>query len=259
MPLLTKSKYIVGLSCPRYLWMMFHDLDKIPENDAATQYIIDQGKVVGNLAKKLYPGGIDLPDGPKDFNRNLHETREALSERKVLFEAGILVGEIFARADILIPVGVDEWDVVEVKGSTEVKEDHIHDLSFQKYVYTQFGLKIRNCAVLHINKEYVRTGEIDVVQLLKIEDVTQQVEEVLSGVPERISAMMAIVNSSTPPKVHIGNGCHNGLDCKSEDCWKFLPESHVFELYYGGKKSLELFNAEVVRIQDMPDKFLLTD
>ena len=36
MPLLTKSKYIVGLQCPKYLWMMFHDLDKIPPFDAAT-------------------------------------------------------------------------------------------------------------------------------------------------------------------------------------------------------------------------------
>ncbi|MBI2572830.1 DUF2779 domain-containing protein [Candidatus Woesearchaeota archaeon] len=259
MPLLTKSKYIVGLSCPRYLWMMFHDLDKIPENDAATQYIIDQGKAIGKLAKKLYPNGIDLPDDPKDFSLNLQKTKVALASRQVLFEAGILVDEIFARADILIPVGVDEWDIVEVKGSTEVKEDHLHDLSFQKYVYTQFGLKIRNCSVLHINKEYVLDGELDVSQLLKQTDVTAQVEELVASLPDLIFEMMAIINSTSPPQVHIGNGCHNGLDCKSEDCWKFLPESHVFELYYGGKKSLELFQAEVVRIQDIPSEFKLTD
>ena len=33
MLLLSKSKYMVGLQCPKYLWMMFHDLDKIPEFD----------------------------------------------------------------------------------------------------------------------------------------------------------------------------------------------------------------------------------
>ncbi len=259
MPLLTKSKYIVGLSCPRYLWMMFHELDKIPENDAATQYIIDQGKEIGKLAKKLYPGGIDLPDESTDFSLNLQKTKECLLLRQVLFEAGIMIGELFARADILVPVGVDEWDVIEVKGSTEVKEDHLHDLSFQKYVYTQFGLKIRNCAVLHINKEYILNGELDVSQLLKQTDVTTQVNELVASLPDLIFEMMEIVNSSSPPQVHIGNGCHNGLECKSEDCWNFLPESHVFELYYGGKKSLELFQAEVVRIQDIPSPFKLTD
>ena len=52
MALLTKSKYMAGLSCPKYLWMMFHDMDKIPEKDIATEYVIQQGHIVGQLAKK---------------------------------------------------------------------------------------------------------------------------------------------------------------------------------------------------------------
>ncbi|MBI2573577.1 DUF2779 domain-containing protein [Candidatus Woesearchaeota archaeon] len=259
MPLLTKSKYIIGLSCPRYLWMMFHDLDKIPENDAATQYKIDQGKAIGTLAKELYPDGIDLPDDPKEFTRNILKTKEMLPGRKTLFEAGFLVDNLFARADILLPVGTDEWDVVEVKSSTEVKEEHIHDVSFQKYVYSKAGLRIRNCFVMHINKTYVRNGHIEATQLLIAEDVTQQVNETGVGIEERISAMLAIINNPQPPKVHIGNGCQKGFECKSEDCWNFLPEGHVFELYYGGKKSLELFQAEVIKIQDIPAEFKLTD
>ncbi|MBI5002920.1 hypothetical protein HZC31_06015 [Candidatus Woesearchaeota archaeon] len=55
MTLLTKSKYMAGLSCPKYLWMMFHDLDKLPEKDMATEYVIEQGHIVGQLAKKLFP------------------------------------------------------------------------------------------------------------------------------------------------------------------------------------------------------------
>ena len=33
----------------------------------------------------------------------------------------------------------------------------------------------------------------------------------------------------------------------------------MFELYYGGKKSLELFDGEVIEIKDIPDEFKLTD
>ena len=127
MVLLTKSKYMVGLQCPKYLWMMFHDLDKIPEFDIATQFFMAQGNKIGQIAKKLFPEGIDLPE--RDFRGNLQKTKELLSDRKTIFEAGIIAGDLYARADVLIPVG-DEWDIIEVKGSTKVKPEHVHDVSF---------------------------------------------------------------------------------------------------------------------------------
>ena len=130
MPLITKSKYMIGLQCPKYLWMMFHDLDKIPEFDLATEYIIQQGNIIGQLAKKLFPKGVDLPEEGKDFKLNIQKTQELLKKRKIIFEAGIVAGALYARADVLVPVGKDEWDIIEVKGSTKVKEEHIHDVSF---------------------------------------------------------------------------------------------------------------------------------
>ena len=59
--------------------------------------------------------------------------------------------------------------------------------------------------------------------------------------------------------MHIGKGCNNGFECECEDCWNFLPEGHVFELYYGGKKSLELLEAEILCIKDIPNEFKLSD
>jgi len=156
---------MAGLQCPKYLWMMFHDLDKIPELDLATEYIIKQGNIVGQLAKKLFPEGIDVPEDSEYFMLNIQETKRLLKKRKIIFEAGIVSGDIYARADILVPVKKDEWDIIEVKASTRVKDEHLHDLSFQKYVYEKAGLKIRKCFLLHINNEYVKKGEIDPKQL----------------------------------------------------------------------------------------------
>lgn len=257
MPLLTKSKYIIGLSCPKYLWMMFHDLDKIPELDLATEYIIQQGNIIGQLAKKLFPKGIDLPEEGKDFKLNIQKTQELLKTRKIIFEAGIVAGELYARADILVPVGKNEWDIIEVKGSTKVKDEHIHDVSFQKHVYQLAGLKIRKCFLLHINNEFVKKGEINPKKLLTQEEITSEVEEAIVGIQERIDDMMEIVNNKEAPDASIGNGCNNGFECVSEDCWNFLPESHVFELYRGGKKSLELLEAEIFSIKDIPNDFKL--
>jgi len=254
MALLTKSKYMVGLQCPKYLWMMFHDLDKIPEFDIATQFIMAQGNKIGQIAKKLFPEGVDLPE--RDFKGNLQKTKGLLSDRKTIFEAGIIAGDLYARADVLIPVG-DEWDIVEVKGSTKVKPEHVHDVSFQRYVYEKSGLKIRKCFLLHINNKFVKDGDIIPNELFTKEEITTEVDDAIVGIQERIDDMLEIVNNKEAPDVAIGNGCNLGLECVSEDCWSFLPESHVFELYRGGKKSLELLEAEVFAIKDIPEEFKL--
>jgi hypothetical protein len=256
MALLTKSKYMIGLQCPKYLWMMYHDLDKIPEFDVATEFIIEQGNKIGQLAKKMFPEGVDLPED--DFKGNIKQTKEFIAQKKIIFEAGIIAGQLYARADVLVPVG-DEWDIIEVKGSTKVKPEHIHDVSFQKYVYEKSGLKIRKCFLLHVNNKFVKKGKIKPNKLLTQQEITSEVEEAIIGIQERIDGMMEVVNSKQSPDVTIGNGCNNGLDCISEDCYSFLPESHVFELYRGGKKSLELLEAEIFCIKDIPEGFKLND
>jgi len=41
MKLLSKSKYLIGLQCPRHLWIAINDKEKLPEFDAATQKRFD--------------------------------------------------------------------------------------------------------------------------------------------------------------------------------------------------------------------------
>ena len=161
--LLSKSKYLIGLQCPKYLWLQIHESERIPEADAVTRYIFDQGHLVGEYAKKLFPGGIDIPhDG---FMENIAATKKLLVERKPLFEAGILYGNIYSRLDILNPVDEDEWDIVEIKSGTSVKEVYIDDVAFQKFCCEKAGLEIRNCRLGFINKQYIKNGEIDPKEL----------------------------------------------------------------------------------------------
>lgn len=253
--MLTKSKYLVGLSCPRYLWMMFHDLDKLPENTLAVKYRMRQGQEVGKLAKEYFPDGIDIAE--EDFQSNITKTSELLKQRKILFEAGILVNDVYSRADILIPVENEQWDIVEVKSSTQVKEENIHDLSFQKYVYQLSGLKIRKCSIIHINRDFVKRGKINPKELFISKDITTEVNKASEGIENRIKIMLSIAKNPTPPDVKLGNGCNNGIDCPCEDCWSFLPESHIFELYRGGKTCLELLEAKVLSLKEIPNGYKL--
>ena len=78
--LLSKTKYMNGLQCPKLLWFICNDPEKVPEPDASTQSIFDQGHLVGELAKKLFPEGIDVPHD--DFKVNLNRTQQLLSQRQ---------------------------------------------------------------------------------------------------------------------------------------------------------------------------------
>jgi hypothetical protein len=130
--ILSKSRYLSGLQCQRLLWFYFHDPEKIAEPDTATQRVFDQGHLVGELAKKLYPGGIDVPH--EDFKANLEHTRRLRGERKPLFEADFLAGNLFSRLDILKPFGRSAWDIIEVKSTTSIKETNLMMSLFRSFV-----------------------------------------------------------------------------------------------------------------------------
>jgi len=191
MAMLTKSKYLLGLQCPRLLWMEVNK--KTPEPDESAKHKFEVRNIVGELAKKVFPNGIDIPT--EDFKANLSKTQELLKERKPLFEASFLIDNIFSRPDILFPVGEDEWDVIEVKSGTKVKDVNINDVSFQKYLYEKCGLKIRKCFLMHINNQYVRDGEIEPKELFVQSEITQEANSAMDGIQKRIDNMLKIINS----------------------------------------------------------------
>ena len=71
--ILSKSKYLNGLQCPKLLWISVNAKEKIPEIDEAKQKIFDEGHIVGEFAKKLFPEGIDIEY--EDFSKNLDKTK----------------------------------------------------------------------------------------------------------------------------------------------------------------------------------------
>ena len=66
MSVLTKSKYLVGLECPKQLWITFNQPEKIKELSVGQQFIINQGINVGELAKILFQIGL-LGHGHEDI------------------------------------------------------------------------------------------------------------------------------------------------------------------------------------------------
>ncbi len=254
--LLTKSKYLVGLQCSKYLWVMLNEPDRIPKPDASTQHRFDEGHLVGEWAKKLFPDGFDIP--ADDFKGNIKQTEELLKKRIPLFEAGFMVDNTFSRIDVLKPVNNDEWDIIEVKSSTGVKGVNIHDVSFQRYCCEKYGLKIRKCFLMHINNGYIRQSEIDPAGLLTMTEITTEVEGSTSGIQQRIDNMFSAIISAKCPAVTIGEQCNSPYECPLKDeCWNFLPENNIFEMYGSKKKAFELLEEDIYTFKDIPDDFVL--
>jgi len=235
--------------------MLFHEPERIPETDTVTRYIFDQGHEVGYLAKRLFPGGIEIPQD--NFIRNIEKTKELLIVRKPLFEAGILADKLYSRVDILFPTGEDEWDICEVKSSTSIKKVHINDIAFQRHCCVQRGLSIKNCYLALINNQYVRDGELDPEGLFNIYDVTDKVIESSSGIQGKIDSIIEVINRDACPEMIIGPHCRDPYECPLTDCWEHLPEHSVFSLYWGGKKAFEMYRDGVTTISEIPVSYKL--
>jgi hypothetical protein len=256
-PLLSKSRYLAGLQCPKYLWVQFHEPKRIPGTDGVTQHIFDQGHLVGEYAKQLFPDGIDIPQD--DFMENIATTKELLAKRKPLFEAGILSGRIYCRLDILNPVNGDEWDIVEIKSSTSVKDVHIGDVSFQKFCCEKAGLRIRDCTLGFINTQYVKSGEIDPKELFILQDISTRVQQTSESIEKRVLSLLEVMSNKTCPEVSIGQHCLAPYECPLRgECWGFLPDNSIFDLRGGKTKQFSLYEKGIVSIKDIPDHIPLS-
>jgi len=255
--MLSKSRYLNGLQCPKLLWISTNEPERISEPDTTTQYLFDQGHLVGELAKKIFPEGLNVPF--ENFAGNILMTKKLLEQRKPLFEAGVLSNRIYSRIDILNPINEDEWEIIEVKSSTSVKEVNLHDVSFQKLCCDKAGLKIRNCKLAYIDNQYVKNGAIDPNGVFIIEDISAQVEEVSEGIEERVLNMFKLILVKTCPENGIGKHCLTPYDCiLRQKCWEFLPEDSIFDLRGGKTKQLSLYEQGIISIKDIPDDIRLS-
>ncbi len=256
---LTKSKFVHGLNCPKYLWLEFNAPERLPLIDEGTQHRFDEGHLIGDFAKKLFPDGVDIP--AEDFIKNLQETKKLIAQRQTLFEAALFYEKknCYARADILVPAEGGRWTIIEVKSSTSVKEEYLHDVAFQRYCYEGAGLKIHSCMLMHINNQYVRKGEVDPKKLFVVQDITEEVNNLMDVIEERVDGCWDIIKSKVCPEIKIGKYCDDPYGCHGEDVFiKEHPEMDIFDLYSGKDTALELFNAGILEIKHIPDPSILS-
>lgn len=253
--LITKSKFLIGLKCPRCFWKSMHE-KVLNELSLQEKQIIKQGIQIGDLAKNLFDKAMDLSN--MEFRSNIDATKDCLFLNHVIFEAGFIVDDLYARIDILVPNTDKSWDIVEVKSGTKVKDEHIYDVAFQKYVCERAGISINKCHLLHLNGSYVKEGQINLNELFVKENISDKVEEFYNKIPQLIEELMKIYKLLQAPVVNANKYLANEYPCQFDsECWSILPKDNASKLYKLRKsKAAELFKNNIFEMSKVPDEML---
>ncbi|MBA7480771.1 hypothetical protein ES704_04129 [subsurface metagenome] len=259
-PLLSKSRFMSGLQCHKRLYLeCFHPELATPPNEQQ-QAVFDAGTEFGALARKLFPRGLLIEEEYFRHDNAMQSTQTALADSQVLtiYEAAFRYDDVRTRIDILTRNGEGSHDVIEVKSSTEVKEEHIPDVGIQFYILNSSGIDIRRACLGFVNKEYVYPGgEYDLSKLVCIEDITDIVQGIQSEIPQLLEEMRNPLWNIEAPEIKTGRQCSRPYECSFYGhCHADEPEYHVSQLPRASAKLLQsLEEAGISDIRDIPIDF----
>lgn len=185
--------------------------------------------MVDAWAQKLFPGAINVDGFGKPAAEN---TRKAIANgATVLLQPTFMTTELSCRCDILTKNTDGSWDIYEVKSSTDVKEEHITDVAFQRICIEEAGVRISRTFLVHVNNKYVRHGEIDPEQLFTKVDITREVENVMPMAKKEIPRALAVLDwDKVPGMLHIAS-CSDPAECKFLACYfSELKDEHVYSI-----------------------------
>ena len=147
---LTKSRFVLGVSCPQKLvYRRDSSYRNLRNDDSFLESLAEGGFQVGEFAKAHFPGGHDIET--LDSERALSETNELLTKHTVtIFEAAVRWQNCFIRIDVLEKKGpflrihevkaksfssAGEQPFQKRDGSILAEwQPYLYDVAFQKYV-----------------------------------------------------------------------------------------------------------------------------
>ena len=262
LPLLSKSRFTAGLQCLGRLYRECYQRELATPPDAALQARFDAGTRFGEVARDLRPGGVLVDEPFFRYDDAVTRTREllAVGTPHALYEAAFTEGGVRVRPDVLARSGAG-WEMIEVKSSTSVKQEHIPDAAIQLVTLEQAGISVDRVSVGYVNTGYVyKGGQYVADELLTVEDVTTRARSYAEQVPARLAEMRAVLSADEPPHKEVESYCKSPYVCESrEHCMKGEPEWSIEELpRINDRQRRELRAAGVRAIPEIPATFRLT-
>ncbi len=228
---LSKSRFVKGWQCHKLLWWTVHEPDA--SELAPTRVLqdrFDQGRQVTLLAQQRFPDATRIGFGAEEGRVEATQLAVDFAQPAIL-EGAFSADGVFVAADVLLREG-EGYTLIEVKSSTQIKDDHVPDAAIQTHVLRRSGVDVRRVEIMHLNKEFRHPDQGD---LFVREDVTAPVEAFLPQVPQEIKRQLAMLSGELP-QVEIGLRCFEPRGCPFHDrCWPNDPH-HIATLYHNGPK-----------------------
>jgi len=253
MPLLTKSRFLAGLQCPKRLWLEFHE--PLPPSPLVPLPILE-GRRVDALLQRLLPGVCVSREGG---------LLDAIEVTTRLFEAGIpgrtyqpafRAGDLAAIADV-VESRHGSVTLTEVKAATGVRDEHLSDLAFQALVMRAAGVPVDRMLLMHVDKGFVLQREDEYDGLLQAAEVTTPVEERLPAVEDAAALCLQVMAQSQEPAVRTGAHCDVPYACPYLGrctLQEGVPPEYPVEILRRAPKVVRMLQAAGFRdLRDVPE------
>lgn len=190
-----------------------------------------------------------------DFQLTCSQTQTALQQSPpYIYEAGFSKNQMFVRVDILQINKEGGFNIIEVKSSSSVKEDHILDTAVQKYVLDQCRCKVQKCFVVHINKDNIYPNKKN---LFVQKDITEEVQLLQEEIHKKAQEFKKQLSQKEAPEINIGPHCKKPYPCRFiPHCWKHIKNPSVFDIPQIGEKSWEYYKEKKIELSSIPDEEL---
>ena len=269
MKYISKTIYLEYLSCGKNAWLKLYksEIASMFKMSDFEKSLLEKGNLVEKWARELFPDGVLITESDEEA---LRVTKQHIAKKThIIFQPKFIYDKFLAKNDALeYDREKDHWNLYEIKGTNTLDEnasniDHIEDATFQAIILKAVGIKVGKVFIIHLNKEYVKDGEINIEELFVKEDITEEVE---SREEDTKLKMQKAVEALYQPNesalicqcIYFGRSAH----CTTfQYSYPKLPEYSIHDLSRIGtsKKNLEsLVDSQIFDINDIPDDFELT-
>ena len=242
--MLTKSELQSHLQCARKLWLERHKPELVAKDDPGTYRRAVDGNIVAEKAREQLGAGFIWPPSKDGKKEAAVAAKDLLRQSPgvAAAEVPMVFGELYARADALIPGG-DQYALRETKASNfplkndkitpgMPKQHHLEDLAIQAWVMTGSGLSIGRVELNLLNGRWRYPGGGDYAGLFRQLDVTGEINVLKNKVPGWLDDAKQTLNGEMP-KTQTGKHCSDPYECPFQDhCKKLDPAGpeHPIEL-----------------------------
>lgn len=236
-PRLTKSDFLLFCEAPRHLWAKKHGLLETSLSDF-DQHLAEEGNKVEALAHE-YLSKVFLPQCPgyqllwqQTYTDDPYESR--------------LDGLVFKPKS-------NTYDLYEIKSSTGVDKDIAYDVTFQAAILAKH-IPVDHYYVLHLNKEYIRSGELDLAALFIAEEISDKVKALMPEVELLRGEALRVAQLSDPDQAE---HCLSPKDCPVPGlCHPELPDFSIYDIPRITRiKKLQLLERGILATKDIPASF----